>query len=313
MYLLNNFEDHVIRSQYNQGYRKLKVLSGYVSPLYVEHIIQTYKELELEVIVGMTSKDGLAVWNHLMFVEIANKYSERLKIHYHIQGIGNHRKVYLWEQEGLILQEKIFIGSANFSYYGFEKQSEVLVESNAPNVDELFDNLNLIECRREEVATSINLFDETSYQTPVVNILISDDIVGSEQNRITAKFVNEQGLVPSKSGLNWGQRPGRNPNQAYIPIKKSVHDTNPYFFPEAAKPFLIYTDDHRVLRCVMAQDFRKAIQTTENNSLLGAYFRERLGVPDGAPVTINHLNNYGRDDVTISKIDEETYYLDFSV
>lgn len=57
----------------------------------------------------------------------------------------------------------------------------------------------------------------------------------------------------------------------------------------------------------------KAITTPENNSKLGEYFRYRLGLPNGAFVTKNDLIRYGRTDVDFYKIDDEQYYMDFSV
>jgi hypothetical protein len=74
----------------------------------------------------------------------------------------------------------------------------------------------------------------------------------------------------------------------------------------------VLTDDNKVLICTRAQDNGKAIQTPHNNSLIGEYFRRRLGVPFGEPVTIEHLQNYGRTDVDFYKIDDETYFMDFA-
>jgi hypothetical protein len=65
--------------------------------------------------------------------------------------------------------------------------------------------------------------------------------------------------------------------------------------------------------CVRAQDGGKGLHTTLNNSLLGTYFRYRLGVKEGEFVTKEHLLKYGRTDVTFYKIDNENYLLDFSV
>ena len=36
--------------------------------------------------------------------------------------------------------------------------------------------------------------------------------------------------VPDRSGLNWGQRPGRNENQAYLAVPSDIQKSN--FFPE---------------------------------------------------------------------------------
>lgn len=127
--------------------------------------------------------------------------------------------------------------------------------------------------------------------------------------KLTTKF---KGEVHKRAGLNWGQRPQREPNQAYIPVLKKVHQDNPGFFPQKEYEFDIHTDDGEILTCIMAQDNRKAIETCNNNSILGVYFRNRLGVPLGDYININHLNNYGRDYVRIYKIDSKTYYMDFS-
>jgi hypothetical protein len=85
------------------------------------------------------------------------------------------------------------------------------------------------------------------------------------------------------------------------------------FFPAIGVHFTILTDDNRVLICTRAQANGKAIHTPHNNSLIGEYFRNRLGVANGAPVRLQHLINYGRTDVTFYRIDDETYYMDFSV
>jgi len=39
----------------------------------------------------------------------------------------------------------------------------------------------------------------------------------------------------------------------------------------------------------------------------------RLGIPSGHPVTKNDLHRYGRADIDFYKIDDETYFMDFSV
>ncbi len=65
--------------------------------------------------------------------------------------------------------------------------------------------------------------------------------------------------------------------------------------------------------CTRAQDNGKAIHTPHNNSIIGEYFRKRLGVPLGDPVKMEHLLQYGRTDIDFYKIDDENYYMDFSV
>lgn len=116
--------------------------------------------------------------------------------------------------------------------------------------------------------------------------------------------------VPRVSGLNWGQRPGREQNQAYLPVPAYVQRS--FFFPEIGIPFVMECDDGEVFQCVRAQANGKAIHTPLNNSLFGLYFRRRLGVPSGYTVRIEHLLSYGRRDVNVYRLEGSKYFLDFS-
>jgi len=57
--------------------------------------------------------------------------------------------------------------------------------------------------------------------------------------------------VPKVSGLNWGQRPGREQNQAYLSVPAYIQRSN--FFPEPGIPFVIECDDGEVFDCIRAQ------------------------------------------------------------
>ena len=115
--------------------------------------------------------------------------------------------------------------------------------------------------------------------------------------------------VPYRSGLNWGQREGRNLNQAYLPVPASEQRSN--FFPEVGELFIVECDDGELLRLVRAQQNGKALQTPDNNARLGEYFRRRLGVATGDPVALWHLHEYGRTSVDVFKTSDGKYFLDF--
>jgi hypothetical protein len=137
-----------------------------------------------------------------------------------------------------------------------------------------------------------------------------DSRVGTYYVRIsltTSSRGSEQ--VPHRSGLNWGQREGRNLNQAYLPVPASEQRSG--FFPEIGELFLVECDDGVLLQLVRAQQNGKALQTPDNNALLGEYFRRRLGVRTGDPVALRHLHQYGRTSVDIFKTSDGTYFLDF--
>ena len=77
--------------------------------------------------------------------------------------------------------------------------------------------------------------------------------------------------------------------------------------------FTAFTDDRHQLILRIEQQNNKAITTPARNSDLGEYFRNRLGLANGDFVTREDLDRYGRTDVIFIKLDEETYYMDFSV
>jgi hypothetical protein len=130
---------------------------------------------------------------------------------------------------------------------------------------------------------------------------------------VNISFLDKDGNLPQRSGLNWGQRPeyNREPNQAYIRIPQNISQTS--FFPIRGRNFNLFTDDEQYFSCVIAQDNSKAIHTPDNNSQFGIYFRNRIGVQIDFPVSTKDLIHYGRTDIDIYKIDALNYYMDFSV
>lgn len=328
MYLINNLEKHVLEIPYALGHRRLRVLSGYVSPVFVQHVMESYDELCLEVTVGMTSMEGVANWHHQAFLGLINRFADRLIIQYQTSQPGNHRKLYYWYDD--ILEKKIFVGSANFTQNGFGRQRELLVEATFSNIEEIFADLNVIQCDSPHIEEVITFYSASPRRIIAQVPALIDKSLEIESVQSTTEVLStptstysdyvdlsllnrNTGEVPERSGLNWGQREGRDHNEAYLSVPRSIHNKNTDFFPPSAAPFVVVTDDGESLICVMAQQNRKGIHTRESNSIMGAYFRRRLGIEGGAFVTVADLRRYGRDSVRIYKIDEETFYLDFGV
>ena len=115
--------------------------------------------------------------------------------------------------------------------------------------------------------------------------------------------------VPSRSGLNWGQRPGRNEDQAYLSVPVDVQRSG--FFPDPGVGFDVECDDGFKMKCIRAQQNGKGLHS-KNNAILGGYFRKRLGLRSGQLIIIQHLYNYGRWSVDISRSENGAYFLDFS-
>ena len=125
---------------------------------------------------------------------------------------------------------------------------------------------------------------------------------------ITGK--KEKQRVPNRSGLNWGQRPGRNENQAYLSVPAEIQKLN--FFPQTGVKFKLICDDEYDFFCIRAQQNGKAIHSCDDNSLIGKYFRKRLNLESGQPIIYEHLVRYGRTSVDIYKKENILFFLDFS-
>ena len=113
-------------------------------------------------------------------------------------------------------------------------------------------------------------------------------------------------------GLNWGHRENRDKNQSYLQLSSSLYKSD--FFPKKGTYFLVNTDDGETFMMNRAQKTEEgtAIQTPENNAILGKFFRKRLGLSDGAEITLSSIISYGRLDLEVTKHDERHYSINFS-
>ncbi|MGN7322840.1 restriction endonuclease PLD domain-containing protein [Bacillus altitudinis] len=325
MYLIDNLEERVFRVPYERGYRKLRILSGYASSAFLYHILNRYPEIEIELIIGMSKQDGIRRWDHERYQQIMNE-NPRISISYKTSLPPVHNKIYHWHNGGLFQDSITYVGSANFSWGGFRDQTELIVEANHDNIEEVFDVPDCLSCTDPTIEQHIRFHDMFIRRT-IRNheriVTIQQNTYGSDRRDYRhlhhlpyvdlPLLLNNDTAIHERSGLNWGQREGRERNQAYIPVSSTIHAADPDFFPPLEQEFTIVTDDGERLMCVMAQANRKAIHTHENNSLMGRYFRNRIGVPFGGRVDAQDVIAYGRTSVRVYKIDNETYFMDFGV
>ena len=109
--------------------------------------------------------------------------------------------------------------------------------------------------------------------------------------------------------LKLAQRQTENPNQSYLTVYVRMCHAN--IFPDRGIHFTVLIDYKRMIFS-RAHTSGKTLNTPHNNSLIGEYFRNRLGLPSGEMVTKDDLERYGRTNIAFYKIDNETYYMDFS-
>lgn len=295
------------------GCDELDIVSGYASASMVTRHMEALKEIKLankikiNLVIGMSPKDGIFEDDLTGFrTQKLETYPGNFDCSFITTSPSIHSKLYLWKKEGI--PRTSFLGSANYTQNGFFPfgNGELMDACDPTSAKEYFEDLN----------------DKTTYcNSPLLqeNITIkskkqafedNNSTIFSDSNSITLSLISKQtGDIQQKGGLNWGQRDGRDHNQAYLHIPAKICKSN--FFPNPRTIFTMITDDNKSLLCTRAQSNGKAIETPAKNSLLGEYFRNRLGVESGAPVTLAHLQNYGRTNIEITKIDDSTYYLNF--
>jgi hypothetical protein len=308
------FEKALVDPVIHSGARELWIVSGYATPAMVNYHIEQLTsrnvrdKIKIKLIVGMVVRDGIPRITHSGFV---NLVSADFECRYIYSGLPVHAKAYVW-----IDSQEAYIGSANYTQSAFNQSyREVLTSVDPSLVKEYYNSLltDSLSCDSPELQGKIKIKGEEEWDDrPLTRV--DDNSLGaaafniSGLERVTISLLDGNGNVPSTSGLNWGQRPGRDHNQAYLAIRK--RECRSGFFPEQKRHITIMTDDGFVFDANIAQQFGKAIHTTEN-ALLGRYFRRRLGVGNGIPVTKADLEAYGRVSVDFYKVDDESFYMDF--
>jgi len=307
--ITENLYENILINPACKGNNELFIVSGYSSATFLRRHLYKLREvnskLKINLLIGMHQKRN----DHSAYINIKNDFPDNFEGYYFSGKPGVHSKTYSWIKDGV--PNIGFSGSANYSQYGFfnTMQQNQMVEDDPFTIRDYFKNLK---------QDSINIEDYRQSNEEIVNITNVEGSLSAGQiewihndDSVRISLLSKDGELKKRSGLNWGQRPehGRDPNQAYLTIRSGARREG--FLPEKTFTFTLLTDDNEILDCTVAQDGRKAIHTTNDNSIMGKYFRERLGVKLGSLVTKEDLINYGRTDFLLKKLDDETFFLDF--
>ena len=294
----------------SNGANRLCILSAHATPSMVSWLMTTYEELgikniSIELIIEATIDDGIDTISHEGFKELQGNRSsgtnDNFSCSYLHQPPTSKKNTFIWLENDTPVQA--FTCTYDFTQTSLlRKQSGSLTERSAVYAYKLYENAvnRSIFCNHFEVEDYIVI---RSPHTPIISNASSD-------NCVNLSLITRSGEPGKRSGLNWGQRKGRNPNEAYIPLPSKIAKSG--FFPLEKQHFLVVTDDHHTLQLRVEQQNNKAITTPASNAQLGEYFRNRLELSNGAYINASHLLAYGRTFVTFYKIDEEQYYMDFS-
>lgn len=322
--IISDTANAVLFDPLSMDVNELYIISGYAAPSMLAWYIKKLEHkasmpIKINVLVGMTPSDGISEAIHNEYLQLLDaprpEHISGVSCNYLYRAPAVNSNLYIWCKDRTPVIA--FTGSAIFSklsFFGFARQS-VMVQCDANDSLQYYDDLEARSIRADAhdtdslitIRNKPNAFDLENKHSTVADEFRMNGFSVVDLSLIT-KRTGEPGR---KSGLNWGQRPGRDPNEAYIPVPAKVARSG--FFPTDNEQFTVHTDDDHELILRVEQEKDKAIATPDNNSLLGEYFRNRLGLPNGAFVTRADLDRYGRTDVTFVDMQDGSYYMDFSV
>lgn len=296
------------------GGNRLCILSDQASPNMASWLLKEYDDRKIsgissELIITSVPERGISKMDHEGFMALHKAYrrntANTFSCSYYYGTFPGKRNLYIWLKDEAPL--KAYGCSYDFTQGSLLKGGSGSISERRPaaaykSFSKAVDSS--IYCVHSEVDDYVVIGPS---RLPKPEKLTPDDPCFVSLPLV----VERTGEPGKKSGLNWGQRKNRNPNEAYIPLPRKIARSG--FFPLEKQHFLAVTDDHHTLQLRVEQAGDKAITTPASNAQLGEYFRNRLRLANGAYVHASDLERYGRKDVSFYKIDDEQYYMDFSV
>ena len=219
-------KQHILFDPLQLDVNELYIVAGYATPNMASWFITNVecpreRAINIHLIVGMVPYDGLSVSVHngfkdLMTQELPDSVNS-FTCSYVYQNQPVHSKIYVWAKDGVPVCA--FSGSANFTQSAFSnRRREIMSECNPQEALDYFHSIegDSIYCNHAEVEEYIVLH-------PAHEILDRENrpirpVATTEIPSVTLSLLARGGETGRKSGMNWGQREGRNPNQAYIPL-----------------------------------------------------------------------------------------------
>jgi hypothetical protein len=303
----------VLMEPAREGGGELRIVSGYASPAMLESHLRMFQEEALSVNIHLTIgmlQGKLDEQNKASYLDVISTEwggSRAVAVSVISQGPPVHSKVYVWS--GLNGYKKAFAGSANYSVSAMleEKTMEVCAEVNWQSASDYVRSCELN-------SRSINLVPATASRRQAEPAFMLSDAAPEESTILRSEFIEIPLLVPegdimqtpAKSGINWGQREGREPNQAYLSLSPQIRD----FFPAPSVRFMVYTRSHGGFVGVRAQAEGKGLQSSTNNSILGIILRQALGVKEGAYVTTEDVTRAGMQTLRCYRLVSGDFFLD---
>ncbi|RIP34968.1 NgoFVII family restriction endonuclease [Staphylococcus gallinarum] len=318
---------------------ELIIISGYLGPTPIERL-KDLNDIKITIIGGMYTNgvDSRLVKS----LEKSKNKNSKLNILYTNKEI--HSKIYIWKKKGETLAA--LIGSANFSSSGLRTDyRESLADVTRDTFVELDRYYDFILKNSSEDIKIKHEHSEISVE-PQNQVIDQIDFKNTSFTAEIPLYDEKKNRVPSYSGLNWGNANGNTSlGDAYIRIPQNIIKDNeglikpldPNFVtPEGKRkrnsdPIEIIWDDGYIMEAslegeqkIMGVEYPKQLSSYSSEkpmingkkisvkSILGRYLRNRIQVSIDEEITKDILDEYGRNSITLTLINEGVYYADFS-
>lgn len=313
-------------------YNTLEIASGYFGVSLIDDftndLISISKRGHCRILIGMIYHEGVSKNQKKTLLELnekLNKSNSKSGIFISLRQF--HGKLYKFTKNNS--DEKIYIGSSNFSDSGFYENIEcnalINEELDKKNISLFLSHLfygNEFTAPLNEVELFVKSKKSKKIKDKLKNYEINENNFPSKTpvSQLDIKLrVDEQ----PRSSLNLYFEKGRKNLQGkYSPrpwyeveiTSKAQERTKDYPIGE----FTAYAKDKDKFykfKMLTASDNHKAITTKDNREILGEFLKgklEREGYLEKyEKITLDTLRSYGRDYISLKKINDKEYYLDF--
>lgn len=310
--------------------KKVRIASGYMSL----HTIQAYNsQLEniarshgnVQLMLGMAFYEGLSMKQYDACLDLHNRLSTYSNSGVYVaHGRRYHGKIYDFNQG---IDNKIFVGSSNFSPSGLAGNIECTVEVVDLNQKNKVHNfLDSLFARHSEKIDDVVINTGTK---KVVSLTINDKyrrllrhsrVVNTALNKVEINL--ERIAEKPSSNLNVYFGKGRENKQTgkiiprpwyEIEIISSNEINSLVDYPKG--DFYAYTDDGLIIPMRTQGDYFKNLRSKDSLQIFGLWLKGKLenaGVlKKYDPVTIDTLREYGNSTLTLYKISPTEYFMCF--
>lgn len=329
----------------------LNIVTGFTDcDMISQHFIHLHDEqgrggsivpnIHINVLLGMYKGAGITKNKHINIMQTLNRLNTiDKKIHitcrYVYRNAEVHSKAYVWLRQGQPVEA--FMGSANYSVSAFRVRREIMTDCDPQAVMSYFQEISAdtMDCYNKEVVQYLRFANSDAQEEELSPFNVENLSYEALDKKppldvLEVSWLTRDGKVGETSGPNWGIRHkegyvaengvytkyNRDRNQAYIPYNK--WQQKPGFFPDRKHPgdkncplFKAVTKNDGIFYMRMAQQGNKGLHTAESNAILGKWLRHKLGLEDGAFVTLADFKRYGRTSVRFRKYADDVFLMDF--